>query len=342
MAGLKTIYDKQGKPLADIRGAVVRSSLLNEIGEATLIVPTSSSKCTPEILGYGNYVVVQDTDMPLWVGMIDPPRVWKKGYVEVHAYEPIYLMKSRYAPYRSRVQGTPGERMSFLIDAANAVESTIFTVGSVYSGGVSNEEIFEDDIFTHLKNMAKNNGQDWLVTPVISSSGLLELQISWREKLNGNVGLVLTQGRNVDAGESKLEEDGELISFAEVILDDTSNEEIETDITQTYQAGVTYGVRMKRIVMTGEATSATLQTIAEETVNAKKKTGIAVPLKVNNKDGATFNKIALGNTAIYRIPDAGFSSNGTIGLEMPIRIIGYRYDEAKKSCEIFPEAQGTL
>jgi len=64
MPGLKTIYTRDGTPIADVKASAVRSSLLNSYGEAVFYIATTSIKCRKEIMNYGNYIVIQHDSLP--------------------------------------------------------------------------------------------------------------------------------------------------------------------------------------------------------------------------------------------------------------------------------------
>ena len=92
MPGLKTIYSRDGTPIADIRASVMRSWLLNDVGQAVFSFPVTDVKCNAEILQYGNILYCQHDTLPDWVGVIDTPLRWHHGYIEIMAYEMPYLL----------------------------------------------------------------------------------------------------------------------------------------------------------------------------------------------------------------------------------------------------------
>ena len=153
MPGLKTIYGRDGIPIADVRAAVIRSWLLNDIGEAIFSIATSSIKCRREVLGYGNYIVVQNDFLPDWVGIIDTPRTWHNGYVEVRAFEVPLILKYRLTPLNLTISGDAGSKVEQLISIANAKAETLIRPGSIYKNGIVSDEVLTGSVYDQIKKI---------------------------------------------------------------------------------------------------------------------------------------------------------------------------------------------
>lgn len=329
MPGIKTIYNKDGIPLTDIRTAAIRSWLLNDIGEAIFLVDTQSVKCKREYLEFGNWIVIQHNKLPDWVGMIDTPRIWHNRYVEVHAFEAPYLLKYRYSPLNETITGSPGEKFKTLLGYANGQGNTLIKPGVVSLNGASSDEIISDSVYTSIKNICTNNSKEWLCTPAIDTAGKLSINMDFVDKTGIQTDLELSQGFNVLYGDIPLEESGELLSSVEAVSDVTES----GVITETYTENTTFGKRVARIQFPGITDSQALLSFAKSTVQKQKTPTINTPLTCVDV-GSTFENIGLGNTIKYKYTNIGFDGD-ELGQTNSVRIYGFRFDEVYNTCEIF-------
>lgn len=329
MAGFKTIFGRDGIPITDVRASVVRSSLLNDIGEAVFMIATSSVKCRREYLNYGNYIVVQHESLPPWVGVIDPPRVWRNGYVEIHAFEVPFLLQYRFPPLNMVISGSPGERFQRLLDFANDQADTLLRARTVMTTGAATEETVSESVYSHIKRISDANNFDWICSPIIDSDGSLTVAMDWLERAGNVTDLELTQGKNILYGDVPLEESGELISFVEAVSDPQEG----GALTSSYSVDAEYGLRAVRNIYTGSLEATALAAYATEAVNKNKQPSLSTPLTVVDY-GSTFENIRLGNIAKYKYSNLGFSETG-LGMKQHIRIEGFRFDESLGTCELF-------
>lgn len=330
MPGFKTIYSKEGFPLADFRSAVTRSWLLEDIGEAVFYIPVSSSKCKLEYLEFGNFVRVQHGDLPEWVGIIDTPRIWRNGYVEVHAFEPAYLLQYRYPPIDFTVTGTPGEKFSALLDQANTQFLTSIVEGNVSELGSSTEEKFSLNIYKHIHDLCYRFAMEWRTYPIIDTNGRLSVHMDFVSRVGIDTDAELIQGKNILYGDAPYEESGELVNYIDAMTE-------ETDAPATlvsYGVPMPYGFRMKRDTFFGVLADS-LPELAVNSVAKTRSASISAPLTVANVNGL-FSNINVGNTLSYRYNNIGFN-NGGLGVSNRIRIAGFRFDEVMGTCELFTE-----
>lgn len=332
MAGIKTLFSKSGAPLTDLRASVVRSSMLNSFGDAVFNVVTMSSKCKREFLDYGNYIVVQHGSLPPWVGVIDTPRVWHSSYVEIHAYEPLFLLQYRFAPQGTTLTGTPGMKMLTLLNHANTQGETLIRAGNIYSGGVSFDEVVSDDIASQMLKIAKEHDMYILFKPVIGSNGSLTIVMDFVASVGVVTPVELKQGKNLQFGDIPFEESGELVNMIEGMTDGT-----DAVSTYLYTEPASYGVRAKRIVYNGVIDSG-LPDIVSKDVRNNKEPVFSTPLTVLDV-GNTFANVGLGNIMAYKYSSVGFEGNG-LGVSKQIRIEGYRFDELAGTCELMTRKVG--
>lgn len=333
MGGLKTIHARDGTPITDIKAAVVRSSLLNDIGEAIFQIPVTSTKCRREVLEYGNYLYVQNDKMPDWVGIIDTPRTWRNGLVEVHAYEVPFILQYRLTPLNSVIIGLPGELVQQLIGIANSDEDTLIRAGNMTSAGVSAPETLTDTVYSHVKGISSNFGHDWICTPIIDTNGKLTIQMDWVETAGIVTDLELSQGQNLLYGDNPLEESAEILNYVQAM----SNQQGENPTSIVLEDGTSrskYGLRAaRREYITTTTENGALPSFATALINRQKNPDIATPLTVLDV-GNAFRSIRLGNIVKYKYTNVGFDGDG-LGWSDYVRILGYRFDEAAVTVELF-------
>lgn len=331
MPGLKTIYSRDGTPIADIRAAVVRSSLLNDIGEAIFSIAIDSIKCRRELLEFGNWLYVQNDSLSDWVGMIDTPRTWHNGYVEVHAFEAPFLLQYRPAPRNATITGTPGSLFTQLLDNANSQEDTLIQAGSVFAGGAAYDIIVNDSTYKHIKDIATNNHHEWVCTPAIVNQRLV-IVMSWLERAGTLTDLELAQGKNILYGDTPLDESGEILNSIEALSETTDEAAIVANYEDTASRN-RYGLRRIREVFQGIPDGTALLSVGKQAVTDKGDASFATPLTVVNT-GNAFANIRLGNIAKYKYTNVGFFGD-SLGMEQFVRIEGYRFDEPAGTVELF-------
>jgi hypothetical protein len=343
MGGLKRLFDRSGSPVTDFDATVVRSWLLNDIGEAIFLIPTSSIKCTEGNFKWGNYLYVEHDTLPDWVGVIDTPRPWGNGVMEVHAFEAASILKYRLPTLNSKVTGTPGTKVRALLETANGIEPTLIRAGTIMPDGVSSEETLTDTILAHLKKIQEASNMDWICTPVIDANGRLSITFDWLVSAGAVTDLELSQGNNVQYGSNPMEESGEVINYLEAMGEQTESTTLSY-VCQDDPSIQKYGLRMARNTFTGITTLASLQITANEYLRKNKESTMSMPTIAVKRTvpyaGAaytdkTFSKLRLGNVVLSTGTNVGFDATG-LGASKQIRIEGMRYDEKTDTCEIMP------
>jgi hypothetical protein len=331
MSGLKTIYSRDGVPLTDIKASGKRSWLLNDIGQAEFSMATSNVKCNEEYLQFGNYLYIANDKLPPWVGIIDPPRTWHTGFVTITAYEVPHILKYRVAKFGETLTGAAGDIVNQLISAANQQSDTLIRAGYVFNGGISRQETIKDTVFTSIQRLQSRSGNDWSMRPD-ASSGQLVIYLDWLERAGIVSDVELTQGKNIQYGESPLEESGEIINDLLTTVEDTTTGAIVTIKTTAQDSITSYGLRQYINSFMGEDDSTTVSGSASQFVADNKTPGITTAI-VSVDKSSTFQNLRLGNVMNIRYKNVGFSGGG-LGMMIPIRIMGMLYDEVMNTVEL--------
>ena len=169
------IFDREGFAVAEFRASVERSWSVNDGGRAKFSYPSRKSDIVNEkVLNFGNWLVIENSALPTWVGVIDTPRNWSPREVEVSAYSPEQVFAWRRGPKEEKIKGTAGALFAKLISRINQQELTCLRLGDVYSGGVEREETLNPTTLDeNLRRIVKHSGEEYAFRPVTDASGRL-------------------------------------------------------------------------------------------------------------------------------------------------------------------------
>lgn len=91
---LVLVADERGRLIGEMPGVESLTWVLNGVGQTQL--PVARPGDVGHLIEFGNRVLVYlDNGLPVWVGLIDPPRGWRYGYGEVTAYSGERLLTWR-------------------------------------------------------------------------------------------------------------------------------------------------------------------------------------------------------------------------------------------------------
>lgn len=329
--GRITIYNNGGVPLTDIRASVIRSWVLNGIGQAEFEIAYTDTKCRRAYLEFGNLIKIEHTHLPDWVGVIDTPRQWREGKVLIRAYEMGKLLMWRISPASLKITGTAGDLVTQLLQIANEQGDTTLRIGDVYGGGGNREETLGDTIFTHLDGIQKRTGFEWTITPD-SDGGSLTCNLNWHYKTGINVPSPELTEKNTEKNSYTFSEEGDIVNdltgYGDALTPTTRLTAFAADQTSIGQ----YGRRQAKKVYYGNRVQSTLDANVEADLVQKKdpiKVFQATVLNVNS----VFNTLRLGNRINTNILGFGFTDDGK-GYQSQVRILGMRYSDFSDKVEL--------
>ncbi len=329
------IFNRERFQVAEFRASVQRSWTLNGEGRAQFTYPNRKSDVVNEsVLNYGNYLLVENSSLPAWVGVIDTPRSWTADNVTVSAYTPERILQYRIGELNKTVTAPAGAIFEYIINRVNLAESTAFEVGAIYRGGISRQETFNPKpLSDSLRRIQERSKEDYLFFPRIESDGRLTIVAEWYQKAGMDFDIALSQGKgggNIEATNYGLMvEDGEirneLLGYGAGASWASKPNAKTTDISSIYK----YGLRQKAIEYNSVRTVAGLvdniNTEIVKSAHSIKRFGINA-LNV----GDTFRYINIGNSLDLQFENFGFF-DGVVGYKGRVRIIGMSYDPTNKN-----------
>src|ERR1043165_7303465 len=86
------IFRKDGTAAAEFRARVQRSWVIGDEARAEFVLSSNRSNYVNEdVILPGNWLVVQNSALPSWVGVIDEPINWGTRNVTLSAYTPEHI-----------------------------------------------------------------------------------------------------------------------------------------------------------------------------------------------------------------------------------------------------------
>jgi hypothetical protein len=330
------IFDREGYPLAEFRATVERSWTIADEGRAAFTYPSRKTDIVNEkVLNFGNWLLVENSDLPAWVGVIDTPREWTSRNVTVCAYSPEHVFGWRRGPLEVRLSGSPGTVFDKLLSYVNQAETTIIRPGNIHRGGRPMEEtINPTGLDRDLERICERSSEEYQWRPMIDTGGRLIVYADWMESLGITTGAILHEGRgggNIETVANILVEDGpilnDLLAYGDGL---TWTSRPNINIVDLASIGA-YGRRQSSAGYSGVTNVQTLKDNGLEKVLADRNPLHTFKLHALNV-GDTFKHIDLGNRLTLRMENVAF------GIDTTVRITGMAYDpESKNKIELVVE-----
>jgi len=324
------IFDRNGFPLVEFRAAVERSWAIGDEGRALFQYASRKTDIVNEKnFQFGNWLLVQNTQLPAWVGVIDTPRQWNGRQVAVHAYTPDHVFGQRRGPLEEKLTGSGGTIFENLLGKVNAQENTIMQVGNIWGSGAQREETLNPNTLDEdLKRLFERSGEEYAWRAETDNSGRLIVYGDWVKQLGKKTTALLHEGKgggNIEALDNVLVEDGEIYNEVLAYGDGESWKSKPFVKVADANSRHKYGLRQTPIEFTGVTTLNTLKENGLASSKASKQpinTFHANALNVGN----TFKYCRLGNTLTLSLENMGFG-----GLETTVRIVGMDIKSAQKN-----------
>lgn len=320
------IFNREGIALAEFQAAVDRSWCIGDEGRAGISLPTRKTEIVNErVLNFGNWLLVENTVLPPWVGVIDTPREWHARNVTICAYTPEHVFGWRRGPLEEVLTGSAGTIFEKILGFVNAPEATIIRAGSIWTGGSQRQEtINPTKLSEDLKRIYERSGEEYQWRPVIGADGRLVVYADWKGTIGTATSIILQEGGNVEAVNNTLVEDGDIVNDLLAYGDgETWESKPNAEVIDQTSRGK-YGLRQSSEEYSGVTDKTTLQANGKELVNGAKDPLNSYQVNALNV-GATFQYMQLGNRVNLRMQNAGFLSNG-LGLNKTVRITAMSYD----------------
>lgn len=329
-------YKKDGVRIASVIGLCNRTWILDGYGQAEFIMPYSSASATQEVCEFGNFVVIySDTDsLPVWGGIIEPPRRWGQSGIGLKFYGCEYIMQHRFGPPKLVLKGTAGSIITQILEYANSQGDTRIRAGDIFSGGTDREETINPTaLYDDIKRVVSRAKLNWEVIPVIDSAGILNFQLNVSERIGTDVvSYKLEEGKNLEWTDEPLVEEGELFNSLLGYGDGSDWNTRVVSEQEDLDSIARYGLRQWAKNFSGNKNQATLD---ENTINwlsqhSQPKFTYTVNVIDSDNKKPTFRNVRVGNTIPITVHSYGFAKLGgtkIYGSSGIVKVYGMGYNE---------------
>jgi hypothetical protein len=327
------IFAKDGSEIAQFSARVERSWAIADEGRAQFAYPSRKTDVVNErVLQFGNWILIENSVIPSWVGVIDTPRTWDARYVTISCYSPERVFSWRRGPTEIVINASAGAIFESLIYYVNLAERTPLTAGNIWKGGTQRQETLNPTALNEdLKRVQERSAEEYAWRPIVDN-GKLIVYADWTEKLGIDTSALLHEGKfggNVEKASRILVEDAPILND---ILGYGQGETWKTRPTALVfdaESASKYGLRQKAIEYNGVSSNQTLLDNSQTELNKTKNPSRRFALNALNV-GDTFAYLQLGNRLNLQFQNIGFY-NGDVGYETRVRITGMSYDPSSKN-----------
>lgn len=203
-----TFFGKDGLAVGDEVVTANRSWVLNDTGELKFRVPINKIDQHEYKYEKGNWVLVEQDNLPDWVGFIDVPEPWGQQAVVMYAKSAEELFKI-FPAQRQRVKATPGSIYRTLITHINEWGKSLLEEGDIFGGGTARKYNLNPGVqcIDFIDRMVNKYGNSFDVTPEVVN-GRLVLKANWYKTKRTVVDFALSEGINLVEGTVELEYEG--------------------------------------------------------------------------------------------------------------------------------------
>lgn len=328
------IFRRDGSCIAEFQALVSRSYVIGAEGRAQFTYPTRKTDVVNgDVLNPGNWLLIQSTQLPPWVGVIDTPREWSSRSVTVSAYTPERVLSWRIGPLEKVVTGSPGSIFEQLIYLTNQAEQTVIRAAAIFRGGTQKQVTLNPSPLNgYLKKLWEESGEDYTWTPIVNAEGRLIVQGHWVQTLGAITSALLhegTGGGNIEAAGRIMVEDGPIINSVLAYGEgQTWQSKPHNTVTQSNSIGQ-YGLREASQEYNGVTSLTTLTENARQKLREFATPARSFSLNALNV-GDTFKFIRLGNVLNIQFQNIGFRG-GRVGWSSRVRIVGMSYNPSTKN-----------
>ena len=214
-------------------------------------------------------------------------------------------------------------------------------MGTIYGGGASvSKEYHYKNIYSAIRELADESGNDWSLDPVLDAAGRLTFQANWYERRGRNNGHSLYEDVNIRLAEVALREQGVIGNRVRCFGSSGSwSERIDAIRTDEESIG-RYGIRYVT-VNTDADTTEQLSDIADQYLvyyrDPRKTYNLVV---IDNDTTNTFKYCRLGDTLTAEYYTVGFTGS-ELGSKTTVRIMQMEFDEANNQLTLTADEDRT-
>jgi hypothetical protein len=333
MSSRISVFDKSGHKMVELDGNIKRTWVIGAYAEAEGTISLENEKAKREYLNFGNYLVVEHDKLPIWGGIIVPPRDWERNTVKFSAKSGEFLLTTRNGPTWQKWEGHGALILKQMVDYGNSHGSTLLKMGEYtpMQPWISRTQDWTK-MYERLKELVDTTEQEWGVTPKFDVRGELYFEANWFPKMGMERLITLLEGSNLEAKGKVLTEQGTIVNELLGIGGGSTEEDKVFTTSRDADSIDDYGLFQSSEVF-GDTTWTSFVSSVEASLAKTKQprnTWDLTLLDVND----LFKSVRLGDTFPIKMLQAGWKSDGTLGFEGSVRVLGMTYDDISNKLDI--------
>lgn len=333
-----------GDPTGRVKAQLVNGTMssvvwrLNTAGTATVRIKRGSAEFRRELLEPGTRVYAEfDNGLPAWGGVLDLPRDWPRGFVEMRAHTLERLLKFQITPKTRAFYGdVVGSIFSQVLAEADQRASIGISLGQVWYGGAVHypRYHFRDAMWIINESIRKMENCDYRFVPYLNDG-----RIMFRAELHELLGddkrktVPLMEGTNV-AKVIEFSEQGDIVNRVPVVGSGSTWGErpVVWGVEKTSRRR--FGLREKAIAPSDVSQTTTLARYADNAIRESSFPHTLIRLEVADVSPARFADYDVGDVVRVILPSYHFD-----GYDAPMRIKARGFDPKSGKCELVLDEQ---
>lgn len=325
------IYSRLGVCLCDLRVTVERNLRVSDEGEAEFDIAVTDTNCRDDYLRFGNWLMVENSKLESWVGMIDEDQTWGKRSLHVQAYTPDRQLLYRNVPRQLNFSGKAGSIFRQLINITNREEATVIEVGEIWEGGpdMPDESLSGDTLQDYLFELVQRTDGEFSFTPV-SQKGRLTIYANWSRRTGHKTNLALVESYNLMDISSMLRTRGKIENELWGYGNGASTNDRATAIALDTDSRSRYGLRQGSRVYSDYSEPGAVRAAVQSELNKVREARRVFKLSALD-EGQTFEHIRIGNTHPLSAWSIGW------GIETRVRTTGWYRNPLRGGLDLIVE-----
>lgn len=293
--------------------------ILNGIGRAKFSIATTDPKARPENLRPGNRIWIEVPGLPPWVGVIDLPRRWSGGEIEVACYGIEYILQYRLTDRSTTFDSAPvGAIFARVLREMNAAWPEGIELGQVWLGGQGHYPRYHyKSVWQVMESIRRMEQCDIVFEPVLQNGRIFfraHLLERWGEDKSDRY--AFAEGANIS--EITYEEQGPLVNSVVAAGAGTTWAERQAVHAEDAESIQQYGLREKMDLYADVTFTSTLE------MHARARLAQSEPLRrfgltVVDAEPALFSAYHIGDILWLEAPGVGWGYSGKV------RVVGREY-----------------
>lgn len=252
--------------------------------QTTIEIP--ASVVSQDCFRLGRMILVSDSKLPNWSGMIDPP--WKAILpVVANVYSPEYLADLRTPDHKVVLTGSFETVLGKMIAIMNDLEDLHVRLGTMGSLPVGSQQLTVEQkpLWPQINDFGKREGVEYYFRPVYEGNNPLTIYIDASDHIGIETGILLHDGMGANMQVTSADVIGAIVNRVIGIgRQDSKQNRPQTQAYISEASKDVYGLRSAVVQFQNLTTIANLQTATQNSLNNSKQPRLKLGLSLRDRD----------------------------------------------------------